>query len=119
MKLAELEARFWSEPGRHGMGVTFDCPLCVRAGFESRGIVSVAFANPIDGGAPAADYANPGCVPVKRLRWQRTGTTLEDLTLAPSLDCSHGLHVDCVGRGGKHAGWHGHVQNGHAVGGGA
>lgn len=120
VNLFDLGATLWAECGRHGQGVTFNCPLCVRAGFERPGLVSVAFANPIDGGAPLGPHVDEhGKVVGQRFLWQRTGTSIEDLTLSPSLDASRSEHVDRVGRGGRHAGWHGHVQNGWAVGGGA
>jgi hypothetical protein len=106
---------------RQGLGVSFDCPLCVREGrlsMHGEGpfppisqrtdrtfapFFPCAFANPLDGGAPLLD---PG-----RTGWTRTGDTFETLTLSPSIDASAQDH-------GTHKGWHGHVQNGEIVGGG-
>jgi hypothetical protein len=80
---------------REGMGLIFDCPCCVAAGKRvgEREILSVPFANPIDGGPPAE---------TRKAFWQRTGTTFEDLTLSPSVDASGFGH------------WHGWIQNGEA-----
>lgn len=90
MRLSELEPRWWSDgESRHGMGISFLCPHCRTE------MLSVAFANPIDGGAPYE-------LPTAKL-WQRTGDTFDTLTLSPSVDASHYGH------------WHGHVTNGATV----
>lgn len=71
-------------PERHGVGVSFDCPCgCPDRAF-------VAFDIALDGkpwmqGAPT---------------WQRTGETLEDLSLTPSIQRVGG----CA--------WHGFITNG-------
>lgn len=101
MKLTELNARFMAAgghgiteadgspaPRREGVGVIFNCPC----GCPDE--VYVDFANPLDGGPP-----------LKNLRhaWERTGDTIETLTLRPSIQRVGG----CA--------WHGYVTNGEAV----
>jgi hypothetical protein len=127
VRLADLDPRWWAEPGRNGQGVLFLCPHC-RGGY-----LAVAFANPLDGGASwdvgterqrpihrlwellYGDLEMPAekgtvrhgallpvgawCVPPGCL-WQRTGSTLASLTLAPSVDASRAGH------------WHGFVIDG-------
>lgn len=63
-----------------GQGVLFDDPL----GGGSK--ICVWFANPIGGGAPAGPQHLPAP------RWQRTGETIETLTLAPSVNVRDGWH---------------------------
>jgi hypothetical protein len=46
MRLADLDPKWWAESGRRGQGIVFLCPHC-RAS-----VICVAFANPLDGGAP-------------------------------------------------------------------
>ena len=114
MRLIDLEPRWYSEHGRQGQGLTFQCPACR----ETR--LGVALANPVDGGAPMplAYRGNEG-----RL-WERAaGTTFEDLSLTPSIDASvvkrHDGESDerfaercrqCTARGEAH--WHGHITAG-------
>lgn len=101
MRLSDLNPSFFTEwsppdqPQRSGCGVIFDCPHCVAAGkpVGEREILSVPFANPIDGG-PAMS--------TRKVLWQRTGDTFENLTLAPSVDASGFGH------------WHGFIINGEA-----
>jgi hypothetical protein len=100
VRLTELNPRWWNTGGdRSGMGVSFDCPHCRTTR------IGVAFANPIDGGAPShlraievmpvvASAVPPG------IAWQRTGETFETLTLSPSVDTSNSGH------------WHGWVRAG-------
>jgi len=99
MKLVDRDPRWIAEAGRHGMGVSFDCPCSKCLASDNRERLAVWFANPVDGGA-AHVRTDPG--PAYPL-WQRTGETFEDLTLAPSIDASHFGH------------WHGHVRNGEIV----
>lgn len=73
--------------GRHGMGITFDCPCCKRVR------LAVWFDKPIDGGVPTDDAK----------LWSRSGETFETLTLSPSIDAS------------KHGHWHGFIRNGAIV----
>lgn len=104
-RLADLDARFWANgDGRRGMGITFIAP-----GTSER--VGVAFANPIDGGPPMPQ----GDDPAKNKRWHREGTTLEDLTLSPSVD-AYEAECDADGKiiGRKRTIWHGHVVRGSA-----
>ena len=88
MKLTELQAEFVSSGDRRGVGVALDCPC----GSEACNKIYVPFDRPLDGSAP-----DPGAT------WQRTGDTIETLTLRPSV-----LRLsDCR--------WHGFVTNGEAV----
>lgn len=117
MRLTDLNPRWFAEEGRHGQGVTFDCPHCVGA-TEGKARLAVAFSPTLDGGAPIilggkpdkferlmlalcengedwpTDKVPPGIV------WQRSGDTFETLTLAPSVDAGASGH------------WHGHVHAG-------
>lgn len=104
MRLAELNAEFLGAggegifradgspaPQRDGVGVMLDCP-CQSCGER----LYVPFANPIDGGES-----------VEPRGWERTGDTIETLTLRPSI----WRHPD---KGG--CGWHGWVTNGEVTG---
>ena len=127
MKLTDCHPVWWGagpEPGRKGLGISFDCPICVREGRLSlhgpgpfptgaertdrtfAPFFPVAFANPLDGGPALPPDTDPitGQL-VHKARWQRTGETFETLTLSPSIDASAQDH-------GTHKGWHGHCQNG-------
>lgn len=86
MRLVDLEPRWSTEYGdnRHGLGITFLCPCCLKTR------IGVAFSNPVDGGPPSS----------RVLKWQRTGDTFETLSLSPSLDASRQGH------------WHGFITNG-------
>lgn len=99
MKLSDIDARFAASggegitdkdgnpvPRREGIGLLFDCPKCGEShpGF-------VPFANPLDGGPN--DHSQG---------WQRTGDTIDTMTLTPSI-----LRRDC--------GWHGFFTNGEVV----
>lgn len=77
--LAQLEARLigYRRPNS-GEGISFVCPVC-----GPKHAITAFFANPIDGGeAPPADLA----------LWTRTGESLEQLTVEPSIKhaCFHG-----------------------------
>lgn len=92
-KITDLNASFVNHrtdaAGHHkreGLGVLMDCPC----GCEH--LLYVAFSNPIDGG-PADETRG----------WQRTGDTLETLTLTPSVQ----RIAPCT--------WHGFITNGEAV----
>lgn len=127
MRLRDLDARFLgSVSGRSAMmqdsvagaqAVMFQCPLCLQGkppgqpdgvGFAGAHYVRVCFANPQ--GAPVApeEYDdNP--------RWTMTGTSLDDLTLKPSVN----LDVPWKdAQGVEHPSsckWHGWVTNGDAT----
>jgi hypothetical protein len=125
MKLRELDARFLGnvkdgsarmQPGISGaQAVMFQCPLCSQGkeradggGFKGAHYVRVCFANPQ--GAPVAPQEyddNP--------RWTMTGTSLDDLTLSPSIN----LDVPWKdAQGVEHPSsckWHGFVTNGDAT----
>ena len=75
-------------PKRDGVGVEFECPC----GCESP--VYIPFRNPLDGG-PAYESGN-------HPTWERTGETLEDLTLSPSILRLSGCK------------WHGYIRQGRA-----
>ena len=98
MRLTDLHAEFVAAggagisdadgrpvPPRSGIGVVFDCPC----GCDSR--CYIPFANPIDGGPPREDG------------WLRTGSTIDGLTLRPSI-------LRNPAKGG--CGWHGFVTEG-------
>ncbi len=104
MRLNKLDAFFVSrtspldanmhkhETADGAQGVMFRCPL------PSCGhMVLVWFSNPLN-----AAPAHPELTPLPR--WERTGTTIEDLTISPSI------HL--VTPGG--CGWHGWVKDGDA-----
>jgi hypothetical protein len=84
---------------RHGIGITFDCPLGHPAdcaydevggdGTHERHFVS--FRNPIDGGPPFE---------ASRPLWNRIGDTFETLQLSPSI-------FSDPAKGG--CGWHGYI----------
>lgn len=97
MKITELDAELLRrEPDgvtlttvatvSEATSVMFDCPACRRHS------VLVHFRGRVP------DDADPGA------RWDVAGTTVEDLTLSPSVDLTGA--TDC--------GWHGFVQNGEA-----
>lgn len=79
-------------PERHGVGVIMDCPCGKCPPIGEGGGLYVPFANPLDGFGP-----------FDRKGWQRTGDTIETLTLSPSVLRSRD-------RGG--CGWHGFIENG-------
>ena len=93
----------WLEVGGRIVGITFTCPVCSRWGSQPVGAhnVGVLFSNPPDGG-PAAPNDENIIANYKGKRWTRTGTTFDDLSIAPSIDCT-GSDPMC---------WHGHVLNG-------
>lgn len=105
MRLTELHPRWGADydiligghvvhdENRVGMGLTFRCPHCVRAGVETPTRLGVFFVNPVDG-KPHTDDQD-----LQHL-WTRTGTSFEDLTLTPSIDAS------------AHGHWHGYLTNG-------
>ena len=111
MKLTDLSPRWFAEDGRHGQGLTFECPCC--RGTPNAVRLAAAFAPTLDGGppinltpkvlfpalwpppeAPGTSTVPPG------IHWQRSGETFEDLTLSPSIDASAAGH------------WHGFVTSG-------
>lgn len=111
MKLLELNPRWFAEEGRHGQGLTFECPHCVG---KPNGVrIGAAFVPTLDGGPvigldpqhlwpalwPPPDGPSVTTVP-PGIHWQRSGDTFENLTLSPSIDASASGH------------WHGFVSNG-------
>ena len=97
-RLVDLFAE-WIERDGRCLGVKVACAHCSRV--EGAPTLAVLFANPPDGGPPAGEdpqaLGNNG-----GRRWQRTGETIETLTLSPSVDCSACGH------------WHGIVAAGEA-----
>lgn len=93
LKLTELEPRWCSEAGRHGMGLTFLCPV------HRNHRLGVQFANPIDGGA-----AMQG----QKYLWRRQGETFDALTLGPSIDASGAQHFSGI----ETPCWHGFIAGG-------
>ncbi len=101
MKLTNLDATFVRYTGRgchqdvstfaEANGVLFDCPKCAGTNGHS---VLVWFK-----GAPLDAVPGPA-------RWSASGSSLEDLTLSPSVDLTSGGTRDC---------WHGFVTNGVAA----
>lgn len=75
-------------PERKGVGLMMDCP-CGNKDCEP---LYVAFENPLDGGPAHANKHQP--------LWERTGDTVETVTLRPSI-----LRVGSCG-------WHGYLTNG-------
>ena len=112
MRLSALNPRWFAEAGRHGQGVTFDCPCCLGKPNAVR--LAAAFAPPLDGGAPISltpaallptlwpkPEDRPGLTTVPPgIHWQRKGDTFETLTLSPSVDASGSGH------------WHGWLTGG-------
>lgn len=125
MKLRALDGRFFGgvDPAARSsrlqgdridgaQGVMFQCPKCSEGkpsgdggvGFAGAHYVRVCFANPRNAPvAPEAYDDNP--------RWQMSGTSLDDLTLSPSIN------LDVPGDDGTVSGcrWHGWVKNGEAA----
>lgn len=105
MRLRDLDARFVDQASARGyfiresdavegaQGVLFQCPSCGvgkphgcdghRNYIEGDHYILVFFANPC--GAPVAPPEAD-----KNPRWTMSGTTLDNLTLAPSVDCTKG-----------------------------
>jgi hypothetical protein len=101
--LRELHAS-WIRRAQRIVGIQFDCPHGGRAGDphpHPRHRICVLFQNPPDGGAPHPDDAScaGNCA---GLRWTRAGTTLDDLSLSPSIDATR--HDPTC--------WHGNVEAG-------
>ncbi|SRR6266851_2826294 len=111
MRLTVLQAEFLGDarPDGHrrldsidgAQGIFFLCPKCWAANGDSaivtHGII-VWFANPRNAPPVPKD-----CVP-KPARWTMAGTSLQDLTLTPSILLT-----------GEGCGWHGFVTNGDAA----
>ena len=94
-RLSALDAKFYGawapegQAGRRGIGVGFNCPL-IASGARDKcgcgGAVHVPFKVALDG----SRTENP-----RGHEWDRTGDTIETLTLSPSVDgsefgCFHG-----------------------------
>lgn len=101
MRLADLDAGFVSTNGVR-TGLHFLCPQC-----RAQQLV-VPFANPPSGGAPDATLNANGVL------WQRTGETIDDITLSPSVDSRH-VNGGYDGIPRTECRWHGWVRNGEAA----
>lgn len=104
MTLDELDASFVAPEGRHGVAVQFRCPGCRRER------IVIPLANPVDGGAPDPSMNHRGVL------WQRTGETLETLTVTPSVDFRHTNFDDDLVEKPVKCHWHGWIRNGRAEG---
>lgn len=97
MRLRDLDARFVGSggegiaPKRTGIGMWFKCP-CGKT-HDEYDRVFITFANPLDGGPPIDE---------KLPKWRRTGETIDDISLEPSIQ-----RTDPNG-----CKWHGYVTNG-------
>ena len=103
MKLTELDPRWIADDNRHGMGISFNCPLhkdCIRFG--------VMFENPVDGKEPRHNDGTH--------LWHREGDSFEDLTISPSIAVTYveGDAITPLGMAGKEH-WHGFVRNGEII----
>lgn len=98
MKLSDIEPRWTaSTKGRHGMGISFLCPV------HRNHRLAVAFAEPLDGGSP---------MPGVDFLWKRQGDTFDNLTLGPCVDAS-GRSFGTMDDGSiKTPCWHGFITNG-------
>lgn len=94
MKLTEMDPKWVHENGRV-VGIRFNCPAAGH-GYKIR----VLFANPPDGGPPAAAERH----------WTREGADFEDISLTPSI---HAMDRDEQGQQVTH--WHGFITRGEVV----
>lgn len=93
-------------------GIMFQCPKCAEG--KERGeedgrrfvrgahYILVCFANPVNAPVAPAEYD-------KNPRWQMSGSSIDDLTLMPSIN----LDIPGVEHDGCR--WHGWVKNGDAA----
>lgn len=132
MKLRDLNARFIYGAHAGGsrlsedetvdkmQGVMFQCPKCAKGkqrGKEGRlgfaigaHYVRVFFANPRNAPvAPLEADDNP--------RWTMSGSTIDDLTLSPSvnLDIDHDRNGNFIPVEQRGCRWHGYVKDGDAA----
>ena len=85
-------------PPRSGIGLSFKCPCGKHDEYDR---VFVSFSNPLDGGPPIdRGYSGDKKLPT----WDRTGETIDTITLKPSIQ-----RMDPGG-----CRWHGFVTNGEA-----
>lgn len=82
-------------PLSEAQGLWLDCPVCanghgIMVSFRDRGVQDHQGSHDKDG---------------KPSRWGVGGTGMADLTLDPSIDCTHN-NPGC---------WHGHIRNGEIV----
>ena len=97
----KFKAEIYDLPGRTGVGLKIKCP-CAPDCPET---IKIGFQNPQDNGMPDPDT---------NVRWKREGTTLDDLTLSPSvLGCKK---VRADGKSGHPTGrWHGWIKDGEVI----
>lgn len=108
-KLTDLNGRWtaiWC-PDRRVIGVGFDCPThgppCRHSVMFRTGLEGYPIPDKYVVYYTAEDVKKQK--PQRRNQWARTGTTIETLTLSPSIFAT-------TEKGG--CGWHGFVENGHA-----
>jgi hypothetical protein len=125
MRLRELDGRFFGKVNaarrssmlqgdriRGAQGVLFQCPKCSAGkpvgddgrGFRGAHYIKVCFSNPRNALPAPAEYDdNP--------RWEMSGSSLDDLTLSPSINLDvpsdDGVVYGCR--------WHGWVRSGDAA----
>ena len=123
MRLCDLDAQFVGEwrPGGYvrltsvqgAQGILFQCPGCAagKPRAEDGGIagdhyVLCWFVNPVGGAlvVPASESPGPG-------RWTFSGSSIDDTTLSPSVNCD--THPTIQHPGDCH--WHGWVKAGDAT----
>src|SRR5258708_32609829 len=102
MRLVDLEPRWFAEPGRHGPGLTFNCPCCLGTPRATR--LGVAFKPTLDGGPlvslhirdlvdilwPHGPIANDVVPP--GIHWDRLGDTFDGLALSPPINATAAGH---------------------------
>jgi len=95
MRLLDLDPEWVKEKKREGVGLSFRCPHC-----EVR--LVLWFSNPLD----EKPIAEP--VPYSNLRWHRTGSTFDKLSLTPAVNAVE--RDDLTGAHIEH--WHGLIVEG-------
>lgn len=103
MRLRDLEPAWITTAGRHGMGVSFLCPVHGNNGANGMACyLGVWFENPVDGGPayqPGTPYKpRPGEAWSLEPLWRREGETFDTLTLSPSINAE--------------GHWHGYIRGG-------
>ena len=96
-----IDGQLYGLNGKALCGIRFNCPHCG----ERLAVMFKPFIDPNNLYRNVAwafpDAPNPNTGEVSSIKfWDRTGDTFENLTLAPSIDCSASGH------------WHGFIKNG-------
>lgn len=103
MKLVDLDAGFVSSSPGTSTGLQFLCPGCKRER------IVVPFSPTIGPGPVDASLNARGVV------WQRSGDTVETITLTPSIDSKHVNFNDDPPHHPVECHWHGWVRDGAVV----